>query len=119
LWRPPTSEPRQHNHVPRILFVGGDFERKGGPLLLDWFRRAGRGRCELDVVTRAAVPSEPGVRIHRGIVGNSPEARSLFFAADVFVLPSLGECFGIASVEAMAAGLPVVTTDVGGSRDIV
>jgi glycosyltransferase involved in cell wall biosynthesis len=34
-------------------------------------------------------------------------------------LPSLGECFGIASVEAMAAGLPVVATNVGGAADIV
>jgi len=105
--------------VPRLLFVGGDFARKGGPLLLDWYRQHGRGRCEVDVVTRAAVPDEPGVRVHRGIVGNSPEARRLYAAADVFVLPTRGECFGIASVEAMATGLPVVTTRVGGAADIV
>jgi glycosyltransferase involved in cell wall biosynthesis len=115
-WTAPAS---RDNAVPRILFVGGDFERKGGPLLLDWFRRAGRGRCELDIVTRADLAPETGVRIHRGIVGNSPEARNLFHEADIFTLPSLGECFGIASVEAMAAGLPVVATRVGGAADIV
>jgi glycosyltransferase involved in cell wall biosynthesis len=110
---------RRRPTLPRVLFVGGDFERKGGPLLLDWFRRDGRGRCELDIVTRADVVPEPGVRVHRGIVGNSPEARQLFYDADIFTLPSLGECFGIASVEAMAAGLPVVATRVGGAADIV
>jgi glycosyltransferase involved in cell wall biosynthesis len=105
--------------LPKVLFVGGDFERKGGALLLDWFRTAGRGRCELDIVTRTDRPAEPGVRVHTGIVGNSPEARRLFHQADIFVLPSLGECFGIASVEAMAAKLPVIATDVGGAADIV
>jgi glycosyltransferase involved in cell wall biosynthesis len=119
LWQVPSSDRRRKNDLPRVLFVGGDFERKGGTLLVDWFRQAGRGRCELDLVTRAGVEPEPGVRVHRGITGNTPEARRLFADADVFVLPSLGECFGIASVEAMAAGLPVVATRVGGTADIV
>ncbi|MFN0073401.1 MAG: glycosyltransferase family 4 protein, partial [Chloroflexota bacterium] len=43
----------------------------------------------------------------------------LFHQADIFVLPSLGECFGIAAIEAMAAGIPVVMTRVGGAADIV
>lgn len=120
LWHAPERATRSvATDLPRILFVGGDFERKGGALLLDWFRQTGRGRCELDLVTRAAIESEPGVRVHRSVTGNSPEARRLFANADVFVLPSLGECFGIASVEAMAAGLPVIATRVGGSADIV
>jgi glycosyltransferase involved in cell wall biosynthesis len=105
--------------LPRVLFVGGDFERKGGPLLLDWYRQRGRGHCTLDLVTRASLPSEDGVRVYNGIQGNTPGARQRFFEADVFVLPSLGECFGIASVEAMAARLPVVATNVGGAGDIV
>jgi glycosyltransferase involved in cell wall biosynthesis len=116
LWHMPARPARA---LPRVLFVGGDFERKGGPLLLDWFRQHGRGRCELDLVTRAPVHAEPGVTVHNDIKGNTPEARLLFAQADVFVLPSLGECFGIASVEAMAASLPVVTTAIGGSPDIV
>jgi glycosyltransferase involved in cell wall biosynthesis len=118
LWGAPPARTHRQG-LPRVLFVGGDFERKGGPLLLKWFRERGRGRCELDLVTRAAIPTEPGVRVHREIHGNSAEARQLFFGADLFALPTLGECFGIASVEAMAASLPVVTTPVGGASDIV
>ena len=36
-WRPP-AEPHRADTPVRVLFVGGDFRRKGGPLLLDWFR---------------------------------------------------------------------------------
>lgn len=43
----------------------------------------------------------------------------LYRSADVFVFPSLIETFGIAIVEAMAAGLPVITTDAPGCRDLI
>ncbi len=43
----------------------------------------------------------------------------LFAKAHLFVLPSRADCFGLATVEAMASGLPVVVSDVGGARDIV
>jgi glycosyltransferase involved in cell wall biosynthesis len=97
----------------RLLFVGGDFRRKGGPLLLECLRGQLAGRCELDVVTREPVAAPPGVRVHHGLGPNSPELLRLFAEADVFVLPSLGECLAVVLMEATAAGLPVVTTDVG------
>jgi glycosyltransferase involved in cell wall biosynthesis len=43
----------------------------------------------------------------------------LYRCADAFVFPSFVETFGIAIVEAMAAGLPIVTTDAPGCRDIL
>lgn len=47
------------------------------------------------------------------------ELVALYRSADAFVFPSLIETFGIVLVEAMAAGLPVITTDGPGCRDIV
>ena len=103
----------------RFLFVGGDFARKGGDLLLDVFRRDLRGRCELDVFTRDPIAAEPGVRVHRGLCPSSPELLALYRAADALVLPTRGDCFSIAALEAMAMALPVVITAVGGIPDIV
>jgi glycosyltransferase involved in cell wall biosynthesis len=102
----------------RLLFVGGDFVRKGGNLLLDVFRARFAALCELDIVTRDPVPPVPGVRVHRA-EPNSPLLRDLYARADVFVLPTRAEFFGIASVEALASGLPVIASDLGGARDIV
>jgi glycosyltransferase involved in cell wall biosynthesis len=108
------------NHgLPRLLFVGGDFLRKGGDLLLEVFRSHFRGRCELDLVTRDAVEQEEGVLVHRGLSAGSPALVSLFDAATAFVLPTRGDCFSIASLEAMAKGLPVVVSGVGGIPEIV
>ncbi len=117
-WNPSPPSPR--NDAPlRMLFVGGDFARKGGDILLDLMRGPLAGRCELDIVTRDAVgAAPPGVRVHR-LETNSGELRALYQRADLFVMPTRAEAFGLVSVEAMASGLPVIVSDVGGARDIV
>jgi glycosyltransferase involved in cell wall biosynthesis len=53
------------------------------------------------------------------ILGWKSDFASVLANWDIFVLPSLEESFPIAAVEAMAASLPVVASDVGGLREIV
>jgi glycosyltransferase involved in cell wall biosynthesis len=116
-WHP---APKATDGPVRLLFVGGNFIRKGGGLVLDWFRHAPEAQgCELHLVTRDAVDAAPGVSVYNGLQNNSPELIALAQSCAVFVLPTQADCFSIASIEAMAAGLPVVTTDVGGIADIV
>ncbi|MBZ0217709.1 MAG: glycosyltransferase family 4 protein, partial [Fimbriimonadaceae bacterium] len=54
-----------------------------------------------------------------GLLLPQDEIVALYRAADAFVFPSLIETFGVVLIEAMAAGLPVLTTDAPGCRDIV
>lgn len=103
----------------RMLFVGGDFYRKGGQLLLDAFRALPPGTAELFLVTRSEIPNDHGITVYRDMQPNAPELIKLFQSCDLFVLPTEAEAFGIAAVEASAAGLPVIATAVGGLRDIV
>ena len=95
LFQPPPEGRKAGDGPLRALFVGGDFVRKGGDLVLETIAGPLARRCELDVVTRDAVPPTPGVRVHRA-EANSPELRALYERAELFVLPSRVEFFGIA-----------------------
>jgi glycosyltransferase involved in cell wall biosynthesis len=98
----------------RILFVGGDFRRKGGEILLTAFRNELQD-CELDIVTRDRVDIEGlrGVRVHHGLGPNAPGLMALYEHADLFAFPTFGDVLPIVVMEAMASGLPVITTRVG------
>jgi len=103
----------------RILFVGGDFERKGGDVLLGVFRDHLSTTCELDLVTGVDLPSGAGVRVHRGLKPHSPQLLRLYAEADVFVLPTRADCSPVVLGEAMAASLPIVATRVAGVPEAV
>jgi glycosyltransferase involved in cell wall biosynthesis len=109
----------QRDGPTRLLFVGGDFARKGGPLLLEVFRAHLRDRCELHLVTKDGEADEPGVIVYRDFGPNDPGLRQLYEKCDALVLPTRADCFSLASLEAMASGLPVITCPVGGIPEIV
>lgn len=117
-WTPPESRSLESRPV-RILFVGGDYHRKGGDVLLEVFRQRLRSDAEVHFVTRSdAIRPEPGVFLHTGLGPNDLRLRDLYRAADLFVLPTRADCFSIAGLEAMASGLPVVTCPVGGVSEL-
>ncbi len=106
---------------PRLLFMGGDFYRKGGDLLLRAWEAADFGRqATLDVVTAYPLERLPaGVTVHTGITAYSPEWRALWQKADIFVLPTRDEAFGMVFQEAAAAGLPSVGTRINAIPELV
>ena len=58
-------------------------------------------------------------RIHLLGHKSKQEIVALLQDSDIFVLPSQSETFGVAYIEALACGLPIIATDCGGPRDIV
>lgn len=108
--------------TPVVLFVGGDWGRKGLFVLLEALRDerlAARPWCLVVVgpgdgaalTSDARIGESGGDRLR--IIGAVDDSAPYFAAADLFVLPSAYETFGLAAFEAAASGLPVIATAVG------
>jgi glycosyltransferase involved in cell wall biosynthesis len=106
---------------PRFLFVGGDFVRKGGYDLLEAWRAGGfAARAELILVTDWDVGTlPPGVVQRRGIRGHTQPWAEAWAHADVFVMPTRNEAFGLVYQEASAAGLPIIGSRLNAVPEIV
>lgn len=74
---------------------------------------------EQQLVEKAVEKAQAGVAVR--FLGARPnsELPEHYQRADIFIMPSYREGFPRVVVEAMAAGLPIVTTDAGGTRDVV
>lgn len=130
-----------------FVFVGGDFERKGGFDVVEAFAEisyeypgarlviAGSDPAirNPDRLVHEWVPEQRRNRVLRtlegfrqqrrvvlmGRVGAADVHARVYPSADAFVMPTLAEGFGFANVEAMSYGLPVVSTNVGPIAEIV
>ncbi len=119
LFRPDGSV-RASDGPVKLLFVGGDFARKGGDLLLRWAKETQvSAPWELHLVTRDTVPETPGVRVHHGVANNSPALVRLYQESDLLALPTRADCYSLVAMEAMSCGLPVVISNLGGIPEIV
>jgi glycosyltransferase involved in cell wall biosynthesis len=106
----------------QCLFIGGDFPRKGGPDLLDaWVRGGFASRADLILVTGWPLPPPlpAGVRVLTGIRANTPEWTAAWHDADLFVMPTRNEAFGLVYQEAAAAGLPAIGTRLNAVPEII
>lgn len=103
----------------KIGFIGNDFNRKGGNILVEAFGRLGGGST-LEVVTQASAHRDdlPGVSF-RSNVPHAELMKDFLPSLDIFVLPSREDLSPLVLIEAAAAGLPVVASNVGAIPDIV
>jgi glycosyltransferase involved in cell wall biosynthesis len=114
----------------RLVTLGRLSYEKGHDVLLRAFRRALDGGLEGTLTLIGDGPERPALEQLAGELGVDhrvtftgtllgSDVPVAFAGADAFVLPSRDEGFGVALVEAMATGLPVVATRSGGPEDIV
>jgi glycosyltransferase involved in cell wall biosynthesis len=77
------------------------------------------GRDDGEGDTLCSIAHQLYIEQHVHLLGYKKNARQLLSAFDVFVLPSLYEGLPVALIEAMAAGLPIVATRVGGTPELI
>lgn len=113
----------------RLLYVGTWIDRKGIYYLVEAFELLARKLPRIELTVAGCLSSEESVSAFfapevRGRVRVLPfiersEMPALYAAHDIFVFPSLMEGMPLTLLEAMAAGMPVATTNTCGMADVV
>ncbi|MGA9773194.1 MAG: glycosyltransferase family 4 protein [Blastocatellia bacterium] len=105
-----------------FLFVGREFARKGGPLVVAAFERLRESNqhVSLTIVTRECeqVNESAGIRV-LPFMSREKLYQEIYPAADVFVMPTEAEGWGFTNAEAMSFALPVISTNISAIPEIV
>lgn len=117
----PAAEPVAARGEFTVLFAGTVCVRKGGHVLLEAWERARLPGCRLLLAGHNSLPprlvSRPGVEL----LGPVSQARlfQLMQECDVLALPTLIDSFALVITEALAHGLPVITTANAGAAEMI
>ncbi|MBB5296817.1 glycosyltransferase [Deinococcus metallilatus] len=105
----------------KLLFIGVEWDRKGGPVVLEVARLLQEAGVPCELHVAGVTPPGPlpaFVKLHGFLNKNTPEGierlSTLLRESHFFLMPSQAECFGIVFAEASAYALPSVGTRVGG-----
>lgn len=103
-----------------ILFIGSGFERKGVKFLLRAVNSVPHPVTVL-IVGRGSPKKFGHLMQNQRVIfcGPRSEIEKYYAAADIFVFPSFYEPFGNVHLEALASGLPVITTGLSGAAEII
>jgi UDP-glucose:(heptosyl)LPS alpha-1,3-glucosyltransferase len=120
---------RQKHGISRsellLIFAGGDWERKGVPSIIEALSLLPRLDVKL-VISGSGDEKFYGqlaelklVRERMTFVSGKANIWEYYAASDIFVFPTIYEPFGLVIVEAMASGLPVITSRSAGASDFI
>jgi UDP-glucose:(heptosyl)LPS alpha-1,3-glucosyltransferase len=110
--------------APLLIFVGSGFRRKGLPAAIRALARLD-SRVSLMVVGRdragpyRSLAKKEGVENRVFFMGPVVDVERYYCASDLFVFPTVYEPFGNVCLEAMAAGLPVITSRICGGSEVL
>jgi len=121
---------RNFQNSPVILFVGTNMQRKGLPTLIHAAHIVTQKIPNVKfwiVGEDKTLPEMKKLCINEGVDNSfvfwgwksQEELSELYSQADIFVMPSLTEALGVVFLEAMASGLPVIGTNIGGIPEII
>lgn len=102
----------------RVVFVGGDFERKGGPLVREISRQL-KDEAVFTYITKEALEAESNEKY---VVDLQPDSSLLVQEVsncDLLILPTKADCNSHVVVEAASLGLPSIVSHVGGVPELV
>lgn len=122
------EEARKQFNIPqgKVIILAGaaklDSNYKGYSELLPKIPNIEGQNCHLVTFGRISKKLQSAIQIdatHLGSIEVTEQLRELYHASDIFIAPSIQEAFGKTLAEAGACGLPVVSYDTGGPKDIV
>ena len=127
---PPSREiiqQKQKSDSCRLLFIGFDWQRKGGDIAFETLLKLEQEGIEAELIVCGCVPprkfSHQRMKVIPYLDKNDPvqykELEQLYLSSDFLLLPTRNECFGLVFCEANAYGLPVITTHTGGVPEVV
>lgn len=108
-----------------LLFVGGDWPRKGVAFAISSLAHLQEMDVRLVVVGNGAISAYQAFADANGVAdrvvftGMQADCRPYYAAADIFVLPTCYESFSLVVLEAAASGLPLLVTRVNGALEVV
>jgi glycosyltransferase involved in cell wall biosynthesis len=118
---------RKKNNVCHLLFLGVDWNRKGGEIAFDALIELNRMGIDTQLTVCGCIPPEkfqhPKLKVIPFLDKKDNVQKqkfiNLFFHSDFLILPTRNECFGVVFCEASAFGVPSITADTGGVSSAV
>ena len=117
----------RNNGKIRLLFIGIEWERKGGPVALEVVRTLVKRGVPAQLIVigcSPAISNEDADYVSvRGFIKKTPDGQRDIFdelgKAHFLIVPSVAECYGLVYCEASALGVPSIARNVGGVGTII